>query len=73
MKNNPEFQKAAAKRGVTDMDLVMVDPWSAGYFGIEEDEGRRLGRALCFVRRYEGDNAYGQPLTGLIPVVDLNT
>ncbi len=73
VKNNPEFQKAAAKRGVTDMDLVMVDPWSAGYFGIEEDEGRRLGRALCFVRRYEGDNAYGQPLTGLIPVVDLNT
>ncbi len=73
VKNNPDFQKAAAKRGVTDMDLVMVDPWSAGYFGIEEDEGRRIGRALCFVRRYEGDNAYGYPLTGLIPVVDLNT
>src|SRR5690625_1602806 len=73
VKNDPEFQKAAAKRGVTDMDLVMVDPWSAGHFNIEEDEGRRIGRALCFVRRYEGDNAYGYPLTGLIPVVDLNT
>lgn len=73
VKKDPEFQKAAAKRGVTNMDLVMVDPWSAGHFDIAEDEGRRIGRALCFVRRYEGDNAYGYPLTGLIPVVDLNT
>lgn len=72
VKNDPEFQRAAKKRGVTDMDLVAVDPWSAGYFGIEEDEGRRVARALCFVRRYDGDNYYGYPLTGLIPVVDLN-
>lgn len=55
VKMNSEFQAAAAKQRITDMDLVMVDPWSAGYFGVEEDEGRRIGRALCFVRRYEDE------------------
>src|SRR5437588_173060 len=29
-KADPQFRAALAKRGVTDMDLVMVEPWSAG-------------------------------------------
>ena len=28
----------------------MVDPWSVGYHGIEEDEGRRLATALMFCK-----------------------
>ena len=51
VKNNPEFQAALLKRGITNSDLVMVDPWSAGYFGIEEDEGKRLARAICWVQK----------------------
>ncbi|WP_191567209.1 primary-amine oxidase [Metabacillus idriensis] len=73
VKKHPDFLAALRKRGIEDPNLVMVDPWSVGYFGIPEDEGRRLARALCFVRKFPGDNAYAYPLTGLLPVVDLST
>ncbi|PLR79923.1 tyramine oxidase [Bacillus canaveralius] len=73
VKKHPDFHAALKKRGIESPDLVMVDPWSVGYFGIPEDEGRRLARALCFVRQFPGDNAYAYPLTGLLPVVDLST
>jgi primary-amine oxidase len=75
VKRSPEFQEALKKRGVTAVDLVMVEPWSAGNYGTEvaEDKGRRLLRALCFVRSEAKDNGYARPLDGVIVVVDLNT
>jgi primary-amine oxidase len=74
VKESPEFRKALDKRGVKDVDLVMVEPWSAGHYGTEaaEDKGRRLARALCFVRSEKNDNGYARPLDGLAVVVDLN-
>ncbi|MER1999606.1 MAG: primary-amine oxidase [Lysinibacillus sp.] len=69
---DPAYQEALKLRGVTDPSLVMVDPWSAGYYNIEEDEGRRLVRALAWVRPEAGKNGYGFPITGLIAVVDAN-
>lgn len=72
VKNDPQFQEALLKRGITNSDLVMVDPWSAGNFGIEEDEGKRLARAICWVRKFPKDNGYAYPLTGIIVYVDLN-
>src|SRR5262249_53016071 len=74
VKESPEFQKALQKRGVKDVDLVMVEPWSAGNYGPEarEDKGRRLVRALCFVRSEKNDNGYARPLDGVVVVVDLN-
>ncbi len=72
VKASPEFQAAAQKRGITDLDLVMVDPWSAGNYGIEEEQGRRLSRALCWVRSSPTDNGYAHPIEGVVAVVDLN-
>ncbi|MGB7248833.1 MAG: primary-amine oxidase [Phormidesmis sp.] len=72
VKASPEFQAAIAKRGITDPDLVMVDPWSAGHYGIAEEEGMRLSRALCWVRANPTDHGYARPIEGVIPVVDLN-
>jgi primary-amine oxidase len=70
-KANPEFQEALRKRGVEDMDRVLVDPWSAGSYG--DEEGRRLSRALTWVY-VEGDhNPYAHPVDNLVTVVDLNT
>lgn len=68
VKRSPEFQAALRKRGVTDADLVMVEPWSAGMYGTEvpEDKGRRLMRALCFVRSEPKDNGYARPLDGVV-------
>ena len=73
VKASPEFQEAIKKRGITNADLVMVDPWSAGFYGIEDEKGRRLSRALCWVRSSPTDNGYARPIEGVIPVVDLNT
>ena len=72
VKASPEFRAAIAKRGITDPDLVMVDPWSAGNYGIAEEEGLRLSRALCWVRANPTDHGYARPIEGVIPVVDLN-
>jgi primary-amine oxidase len=72
VKASAEFRDAIAKRGITDPDLVIVDPWSAGHYGIAEEEGMRLSRALCWVKANPTDNGYARPIEGVIPVVDLN-
>jgi primary-amine oxidase len=66
--------KAALKRlyGIEDTSLVMVDIWSAGNYGSEEDRSRRLSRPLCFLRSDPTDNGYARPIEGIRPVVDLN-
>ncbi|MCY4654767.1 MAG: tyramine oxidase, partial [Dehalococcoidia bacterium] len=71
-KSNPEFIEALAKRGIADMDLVMVDAWSAGNFGVPEEEGLRLVFARCWLKAGPNDNGYARPIEGVIPVIDLN-
>jgi len=70
-KASPEWQAAMRKRGITDFSLCMVDPWSAGNFGIEGEKGRRLSRALTWVRSRPDDNGYARPVENVITVVDL--
>lgn len=72
LKEHPEFQAALKKRGITDMDLVTVDPWSAGNYGAAEEQNRRILRALTWVRGEPGDNNYARPVDGLIAIVDMN-
>jgi len=72
VKAHPDFQAALRKRGITDFDLVMVDPWSAGNYGTEEENTRRLSRALSWVRSEPGDNGYARPIEGVLALVDLN-
>jgi len=69
-----EFRDALHRHyGIDDTSLVMVDIWSAGNYGSEEDSARRLARPLCFLRRDPTDNGYARPIEGIRPVVDLNT
>jgi primary-amine oxidase len=74
VKRAPAFRAALKKRGVDDVNLVMVDAWSAGHYGNEppEDRFKRLSRALCWVRSEAADNGYARPLEGIVAVVDLN-
>ncbi|UUO04373.1 primary-amine oxidase [Blastopirellula sp. J2-11] len=68
-----EFKDALKRHyGVEDTSLVMVDIWSAGNYGAEEDRSRRLARPLCFLRADPTDNGYARPMEGIRPVVDLN-
>lgn len=72
IKAHPDFQAALAKRGITNLDLVMVDPWVPGYFDVPEEKGVRLARAIVWLRMSPHDNAYAHPVEGLVPVIDLN-
>jgi primary-amine oxidase len=68
-----QFQKWLHEHyGINDVSRVMVDIWSGGYYGQEEERTRRLARPLCFLRSDPTDNGYAHPIEGLRPVVDLN-
>jgi primary-amine oxidase len=72
IRSDPGWREALGKRGVTDVDLAIVDPWPAGSYGPEDDPSRRLVRALTWVRAAEDDNGYARPVEGLLTVADLD-
>lgn len=70
---DPDFIEGCRRRGVTDMSMVCVDPWSAGAFDKAGEEGRHLCHVFAWLRLYENENFYAHPIEGLNAVVDLNT
>jgi len=69
----PEFIAACQKRGIEDMSLVCIDPWSAGNFDIPGEDGRYLAHVFAWLRLRENDNLYAHPIGGLNAVVDIKT
>jgi primary-amine oxidase len=73
LRAQPDIVAALARRGLTDLDLVLFDTWTYGYALIpEEYRDRRLGWADVWYRTEPGSNPYAHPVNGLHPVVDLN-
>lgn len=70
-KEHPDYVAAMARRGVTDLEHVQIDPWPAGAFGYAAEEGRRIARCISFVRETADDNGYARPVEGLLVHVDL--
>jgi primary-amine oxidase len=71
VKSDPQVQEALRRRGITEFDGVMIDPWSAGHYG-DEVEGRLL-RALVWVKiGGPDDNGYAHPVENLVVYVDTN-
>ncbi|MBI5131070.1 MAG: primary-amine oxidase [Rhodopseudomonas palustris] len=70
---HPEFIAGCARRGITDMTTVCVDPWSAGNFAIPGEEGRHLCHVFAWQRLRENENFYAHPIEGLNAVIDLKT
>jgi len=73
VKADPGFQAACAKRGITDVSLVCVDPWTAGNFGVPGEEGRHVAHTFCWLKSSPNDNLYAHPIEGLNAVVDIKT
>jgi primary-amine oxidase len=73
VRQHPEFIAGCAKRGITDMSTVCVDPWSAGNFDVAGEEGRHLCHVFSWQRLYENENFYAHPIEGLNAVIDLKT
>ena len=72
LRSDPAFLAALARRGITDVNMVMVDTWSPGYYGADEDPHRRVARSLAYLRIEPHDNAYAHPIEGIIALIDLD-
>jgi primary-amine oxidase len=74
IKADAGFRAALARRGVTDLSRVQVDPWPASNFGLEVDRsGRRLARGVAYVLDGPGSNPYAKPVENLVAVLDRDT
>ncbi len=71
-KTDERWLAAVRKRGITDIELIQVDPWpGSGYRHPAIAEGHRSVRCIAFVRTDKTDNGYARPIHGLIAHVDL--
>ncbi len=68
---HPDFIAACARRGLHDMSMVCVDPWSAGNFGVAGEDGGYLSHTFCWLRLRENENFYAHPIEGINAVVDI--
>jgi primary-amine oxidase len=74
LRAHPALAAALARRGVTDMSRVLTDMWAYGAALVPERyQGLRLGWCDVWYRGSEQGNPYAHHVTGLHPVVDLNT
>ncbi|WP_417515880.1 primary-amine oxidase [Minwuia sp.] len=69
---HPDFIAAMKKRGITDLENIQVDPFSAGNFGFEDEEDVRIAHCYVFYRNSRHDNGYAHPVEGLNVLYDLN-
>jgi primary-amine oxidase len=70
VKEHPEWQAALRRRGIEDFDLVQIDPWPAGSFGVGHEAGRRISRCISYLREDQVDNGYARPIEGVIAFFD---
>jgi primary-amine oxidase len=73
LRADPQIIDALARRGITDLDLVLIDVWAYGAALVPERyRGRRVGWADVWYRETALGNPYAHPVAGLHPIVDLN-
>jgi primary-amine oxidase len=74
VRRDPRWQEAMRKRGITDFDLCMIDPWSTPNVepGVGPDDGRFVS-PLTWVKTAPDDNGYAHPVENVRTLVDLDT
>ena len=73
LRAHPALVQALARRGITDMSLVLTDMWAYGAALVPERyRGLRIGWSDVWYRGSPDGNPYAHHVTGLHPVVDLN-
>jgi len=74
LRAHPLITEALSRRGIADLSRVLADMWAYGAELVPERyAGRRIGWCDMWYRGSERGNPYARHLTGLHPVVDLNT
>lgn len=69
---DPRFLEGLARRGITDPDRVLVEPWGIGGLAPDAYRDLRAVWTLCFYRADADDNPYAKPLEGLHAIVDVD-
>ncbi len=66
------WQEAMKKRGISDLENVVIVDWAGGYFGLPDEDGFRFERGASY---YRGSSKRGslRPIEGVIAYVNLNT
>jgi primary-amine oxidase len=74
LRAHPAVAEALGRRGITDRSRVLADMWAYGGALVPERyAGRRIGWCDVWYRGSERGNPYAHHVTGLHPIVDLNT
>ena len=64
---------AMAKRGLTDLSQLRVNPLSAQVAQNDDERGRRLQRCFTFVQKTPDDLGWAHPVDGVTVIVDVVT
>lgn len=71
VKEDARWLAAMARRGITDVAHVQLDPWPAGAFEHPAETGSRISRVIAYRRDDPTDNGYAHPVEGVVAIVDL--
>jgi primary-amine oxidase len=73
LRAHPPMVEALARRGITNLSLVLTDMWAYGAALVPERyRGRRIGWSDVWYRGSEHGSPYAHHVTGLHAVIDLN-
>ncbi|WP_448573513.1 primary-amine oxidase [Trichothermofontia sp.] len=73
VRNDPRWQAAMRRRGIENLEDVIIDGWAPGLMTeAEKAGGARLIRGLSYLAG-DDTNFYGRPIEGIIVTVDLNS
>ena len=69
---DPDWQAAMRRRGLEgQIDLAYIGPLAPGFFGRDDEQGRRLMRSVTFLKEFEHDSPWAHPVEGLLVTLDL--
>ncbi|GAA4987082.1 primary-amine oxidase [Nonomuraea thailandensis] len=71
LREDPDWARALAERGIEDPAGVYLAALSAGHFGLREEEGRRVARVLAHLMPTPESLPWAHPVDGLVAYVDL--
>jgi primary-amine oxidase len=69
-KADPAYVEALAKRGITDLTLVQLDPFGTANLSDIDLRGRRLWACVSYYRHFPEDNAYAHIVEGVLAIID---
>jgi primary-amine oxidase len=72
VKADPRWQEAMKKRGITDFEQVMFDPWAPGTLEAGDSPNVRWIRCLSYYKGGKSKNGYARPIEGVIAIVNMN-